>query len=363
MNHNFLDSNKPTEIALQITSNIVIDADLCVNNIFNDIIEKINLNIDNIAIIANDNIKFNFIYNQNYFIKGKNKIVYNIKYNNTNLILKIFKDNYNQSNLIDKYYSDKNLLNQYSYFIPEIYFFGKIDVFNHKFNYIIMKKYNTFNVSNITNELNIYLSSNLRKIIQLVKIIKNLPYDNNKKYIIPDLKLDNIGFDDNDKIILIDYNKNSIVNKHTTDIESSFININYDENTNNNYNILHIGLIICELFFNNIFQILISKNPFKLFFINDNQLNLIIESFIYKQYNSQTIKKILDICFNEDDNKKQIFIPKSYIGKKHMLTYDEIMQELLDIIFDLDIINLKIMSTYDEIIELLTKIIADIDVI
>jgi len=117
---------------------------------------------------------------------------------NETLILRITEEPFN----LNKYLSDNNIINN----IPYAYYYGKITINNiTSYNYLITKKYNIFTDENIK-----ILSIQNKKLI-LYDLVSCLSILEQHKYIINDLKTANIGYDENFRVILIDYDEITIV--------------------------------------------------------------------------------------------------------------------------------------------------------
>jgi hypothetical protein len=143
-----------------------------------------------------------------YLGKGSNTTVISVTQqkglvhlNGQSFVIRITEPTTQFNNL--KYTSDKQLLGHH---IPDAYYYGKLHCLENKvLNYVVVKKYNVFDSQTISN-MRIHEKRNiLYDLINCLTIIQ----DNN--YVLWDLKIDNIGFDNNFKCILIDYSDDTIM--------------------------------------------------------------------------------------------------------------------------------------------------------
>ena len=155
------------------------------------------------------------IKNTMYYKNGGNAVVFYIKDdNNKEYLIKIMKIQHRPVDEYLTYFNDKYLSDKlkYSINIPELYYFGKINKegeINDNYYYYITKIYNTnFEILNIQN-----------KIILLHDLCLLLKTTNYNKKFINDLKLANIGYI-NDNIILIDYDTVTINDIYTNNINN-----------------------------------------------------------------------------------------------------------------------------------------------
>lgn len=134
---------------------------------------------------------------------GLKDISENKTYKNTNLVMRISSilelEDFMRGWRIDKMNYPKNIIDIYSY--GEI--FGLSN--DNKSYYVMTKFYNTFTNDNLRD---MTTKRRLNFVTQLLNLIEMV--NSNGKYI-RDLKLQNIGYDDDDNIILIDYEENTII--------------------------------------------------------------------------------------------------------------------------------------------------------
>jgi hypothetical protein len=173
-------------------------------NLQQDISSKLKRKVDDdIEFNTNDNV---VITSNNFLSHGSSNIVYRIKNIKTDekFLLKItcdYQDDNHNLEFKNKYLEDRN---KYKHYIPEIYAFGNIineeNPINIIIHYHIVKEYYIdFDVLTLHDRF-IYL-------MELTKLLKNI--QNSKAYV-RDLKIQNVGFDDDYHPILIDYDKTTI---------------------------------------------------------------------------------------------------------------------------------------------------------
>ena len=180
-------------------------------------------------------IKYIFKNNQNkhkkihYFDKGISSIVFTIEKENDpqKYVLKISKDEFPK----DKYISDSNISQIIQKSLPTIISYGKLLYKTVKqllpnSDQALNKLYSGPNSHDNFNACYYYISpeykdhkfliamSDEQKYDFTIKLLQLLENVGDKKYFIDDLKIINIGTDDNSNIILIDYDKEMIRNQN-----------------------------------------------------------------------------------------------------------------------------------------------------
>jgi hypothetical protein len=192
-----------------IDLNIVIDTIYSFNFTKNHIVNVLNFinNCNNPNLIddgentytfSNKNIKSHHYKNNiksSYLNYGSNSVVFVINYYNSEKILKISNTSFD----IEKYKKDKNL---YPINIPSVYMYGFIynDMCEDYYDYII-----TDYVETLFN--NLTFDDRYKYIVNLLNLIITIHKDN---HIINDLKLSNLGFDNQLNVIIIDYEQYTI---------------------------------------------------------------------------------------------------------------------------------------------------------
>jgi len=160
---------------------------------------------------------YNFIYDNTnvyaseksmYLGKGSFTVVMSIiqksgmeELNNLNFVIRI-TDIHNNFD-ISKYIQDKQLINKY---VPTAYYYGIIKCENNvKLNYVIVQKCQTFDKTNINK---ISFENKKKFLLDLVSCLDILQKN---KYALYDLKIQNVGYVNDNQCVLIDYDKNTIL--------------------------------------------------------------------------------------------------------------------------------------------------------
>lgn len=261
-------------------------------------------------IYKDDNKKYNSKIQRYYHAKGSNGAVYKIRDNNKEeYILKITHDAFDE----DKYSQDKQLLPDMINHLINVIYYGDI-IFNYnskeqgQYKYIITPVYKTFN-----NESILSLNNNNRSDLKLVKDLASLLYKLwNDGYILPDLKLSNIGYSsDNTCLILLDYDRHTI---HDTNDDESKANIIYtympsvcinaDDNSKFTYKNFN-----CISFFKIFYDILISQEYPELRHEKKNIMNFFLNlENDDEEYDDEEYDEEQDEEYDEEDEKNNIQI-------------------------------------------------------
>lgn len=218
---------------------------------------------------------------------GSNNVVISIKdQNNDEYIIKFFNDKetddtfYSLDQFINKYNQINNLLTG---FLLDIYNYGYVynSDFEILFCYIITKKYNTYENIEIMN-----LNDRIEICNDIIEFYTELK---NNNLIIRDFRKENIGVDEYNRIKIIDFEFDTI------------IDTNYYNNVPINGNHSHIEEIIDNIGYYYI--------PYYLFLFFDNyetyiysdrmMLSILVYDIIYMKYNNINASQIYFRLFNE----------------------------------------------------------------
>ena len=247
-----------------------------------------------------DNKKENKIYGSTFthlnLNRGAQTSIYLITEHNTNVqyVLKLtgFPNDYtNNQELIDKYRGDLTIPDIQKNLI-DIKFYGKISVPVYEgttctFDYIIVPKYHTFDDHNLHTPLEKY--DFLRK---LAIFVRTLQLNN---WILPDLKLQNIGFDDSGEIILIDYDIEAIYDSKKNLPGSGYTYRSSSCVKNENYNYYSFAMVVVA-FFHEEFYLTIWKCIFNDLNKRVYECNDLKEEIV--EFDKELIKLDIDTCEN-----------------------------------------------------------------
>ena len=149
------------------------------------------------------------IHNKSKYLgKGGNTIVMSIKqtrgsneFNNTYFVIRI-TDIHNHFNL-NKYLDDVSVCGRY---IPRVYYYGTLYCAdNVQLKFAIVQKCNVFSTNVIEN------MSDTEKQLFLADLLNCLILIQKNNYVLWDLKIDNVGYVDNYKCVLVDYADDTIL--------------------------------------------------------------------------------------------------------------------------------------------------------